>query len=84
MISAGQSFGAISALKSAFDDQPYFKAVLTHDTCFFPFFKQIDEKSLILKHPVQIIMSESFLGTMNSMIFNIKDRDLWKDTDNLI
>lgn len=31
-----------------------------------------------------MLMSESFLGTMNDMIFLFKDRDLWKDYDSMI
>jgi len=51
MISSGQSFGGITAISAANDDQPYFKAVVTHDPCFFPAFSKIDNKSFNLKHP---------------------------------
>jgi len=43
MIASGQSFGGITALKIAMDDQPYFKAVVTHDPCFFPFIQEITD-----------------------------------------
>jgi S-formylglutathione hydrolase FrmB len=51
MICSGQSFGGMSALAAALDDQPYFKAVVTHDPCFFPSFKMIDAGSFDLRHP---------------------------------
>lgn len=78
MIIAGQSYGGQTAISAALDDQPYFKAVVTHDPCFFPCFPQIDAMSFDLKHPTYICMSESFLGTMNGMIFSLA-RDLWAD-----
>jgi hypothetical protein len=82
MISSGQSYGGMSAISIALGDQPHFKAVVTHDPCFFPCFPMIDNASFDMRHPTFMCMSESFLGSMNDMIFYFP-RDLWKDFDSI-
>ena len=52
-----------------FGDQPFFRASVNHDPCWFFHIKEVREDTIVIKVPVHTVESEGFIGEMTKMFF---------------